>query len=288
MDMTNDLQPESDRLNAGGGLTVAIDRWGDRGAPPVLFMHGAGQNRRAWDDTARAVCRAGWSAITVDHRGHGDSDWPVDADYDWDDFGDDASEIVAQIDRPPVLVGASLGGISGLLAQGRRTDQIFRAIVLVDVTPSLDVTGVHRILEFMGAHPQGFADLDEASAVIAEFTRRPKPESPDGLRQVLRQGDDGRWQWHWDIRFVEGRVNYMERTELLRNKLIAACGHVAVPCLVMRGTRSDLVTPEAVKEFVDLVPGSTYVDVTDAGHMIAGDQNDRFTTAVLDFLRTLR
>ena len=64
----------------GAGLRLAADRWGPRTDDVVVFLHGAGQSRRAWDDAAHGVAAIGWHAITVDHRGHGDSEWPIEAD----------------------------------------------------------------------------------------------------------------------------------------------------------------------------------------------------------------
>jgi pimeloyl-ACP methyl ester carboxylesterase len=52
--------------------------------------------------------------------------------------------------------------------------------------------------------------------------------------------------------------------------------NIRVPTLVVRGAQSDLVSPDGVQEFVDAVPGARYMDVADAGHMVAGDQNDHF------------
>ena len=131
--------------------------------------------------------------------------------------------------------------------------------------------------------------------MIADYTGRPKPDSPDGLRQVLRQSGDSRWHWHWDIRFLEGRADEIlsaeqgtARSDGIRTMLLDAAARIRVPTLVVRGAQSDMVSPEAVREFVDVVPGSRFVDVADAGHMVAGDQNDRFVGAVLDFLTDLR
>ncbi len=278
----------------GASVRLAADRWGDPRRPPVVFLHGAGQSRRAWDEAARSVAHAGWHALTVDHRGHGDSEWPTEADYNWDDFADDVVAVVNSFDSPPVVVGASLGGMSALLAQARTDTQLYRALVLVDVTPRMELAGIQRIVGFMAAHPEGFSSLEEASDVIASFTGRTKPTAPDGLRQVLRQDNNGRWQWHWDLRFLNGRAEEVleaeagsERTHAIRELLLTGARRIRVPALVVRGAQSDLVSPEAAQEFVDAVPGARYVDVANAGHMVAGDQNDRFTAAVLEFLSGL-
>ncbi len=54
----------------------------------------------------------------------------------------------------------------------------------------------------------------------------------------------------------------------------------------MRGTRSDVITPEAAVELLHLIPTATAVEVV-AGHMIAGDDNEIFTVHLLDFLTTV-
>ena len=83
--MTVAARPERFDL-PGADLRLAADRWGPRTDDVVVFLHGAGQSRRAWDDAAEAVAAIGWHAITVDHRGHGDSEWPIEADYDGEEF----------------------------------------------------------------------------------------------------------------------------------------------------------------------------------------------------------
>lgn len=279
----------------GAGVRLAVDLWGGASDPPVVFLHGAGQSRRAWDEAAATVAAAGWHAVTVDHRGHGDSEWPLEADYEFEHFADDLHAVIGSFQQRPVVVGASLGGLAALVAQGRSTEQLYRGLVLVDVTPRMELAGVQRIMGFMSAHPDGFASLDEASAVIAQYTGRPQPSSTDGLRQVLRQRPDGRWGWHWDVRFldrktaaVQAATEATERYEEMRRGLLDAARRVEVPTLVVRGVQSDLVTPEAVEELLEAVPQASFVDVAGAGHMVAGDQNDRFVDAVVNFLDGLR
>lgn len=279
------------RLRAARGLTLAATRYGEIDHPPVVFLHGAGQTRHAWNETAVAVAARGFQAICVDHRGHGDSDWPEHPDYEFADYADDLDEILDQLSEPPVMVGASLGGIAILAAHGRQHHQRYRGVVLVDITPRIDVAGARRILGFMGAHPEGFATLADASAVIAHYTGRRPPERLDGLRKVLRQDPDtNRWRWHWDLRFLHGRLDTEhldERTSALQHQLLDAARRLTVPTLIVRGGRSELVSPEAVDELIAAMPHARTIDVAGAGHMIAGDDNDTFTDAVTAFLSVL-
>jgi pimeloyl-ACP methyl ester carboxylesterase len=64
----------------------------------------------------------------------------------------------------------------------------------------------------------------------------------------------------------------------------AALANIRVPTLLVRGLLSDIVTEEGVQEFLRAIPGSRLIDVGDAAHMVAGDQNDVFSNAVVDFL----
>ncbi|MGH7818433.1 MAG: alpha/beta fold hydrolase, partial [Candidatus Binatia bacterium] len=91
-------------------MRIAADGFGDPAAPPVLLLPGGGQTRHAWGDTGRVLGERGWYALACDLRGHGDSDWPADADYSTEAFVGDLESVVRQLGGPAVLVGASLGG----------------------------------------------------------------------------------------------------------------------------------------------------------------------------------
>src|SRR6201996_5837889 len=93
-----------------GGTRIVADRLGDPAAPAVVFLHGGGQTRRSWGRAAAAVAERGWQAITVDLRGHGESDWSDDGDYRVTTFAHDVLEVLRALPPRPVLVGASLGG----------------------------------------------------------------------------------------------------------------------------------------------------------------------------------
>ncbi len=192
-------------LHGEGGLRLVADAWGDPSDPPVLLLHGGGQTRHSWGGTAAALAADGWYALALDLRGHGESEWAKDGDYSFDGFVADLHQVLAGLAGRPVLVGASLGGITSLLAEGESREPVAQALVLVDVVPSLDREGVGRILAFMSDRPDGFASLDEAADAIAEhLPHRPRPTDLSGLRKNLRLHGDGRYRWHWDPRFLTG------------------------------------------------------------------------------------
>jgi len=266
-----------------GPLRIVGDAYGDPAGPPVLLLHGGGQTRHAWGGTAAALAAAGRHAISLDLRGHGDSGWDPDADYAIDAFARDLSAVARQLPAKPAVVGASLGGLATLIAQGEHADPPASAIVLVDIAPRVDPAGVERIIGFMTAHPDGFATLEQAADAVAGYVpHRPRPRDLNGLRKNLRLGPDGRFRWHWDPRFMSGR----RRPNATQNpeRLEAAARAIRVPTLLVRGRQSDVVSEDGARAFLAVVPHARYVDVSGAGHMVAGDQNDPFTAGVVEFL----
>ncbi len=276
------------RFRTDDGLVLVADAWGDPTHPCVLFQHGGGQTRHAWKGAAEALAQRGWHTVSLDLRGHGESDWSEAGAYELDRYARDTVCVARALGRPPVLVGASLGGLSGLLASAATESCPLAALVLVDVTPRMKPEGVEKVIGFMGARmEEGFASLEEAAELIAAYLpHRPRPPSVEGLRKNLRRDADGRYRWHWDPRFVTTRRG--SRVLNHRGDLLEATRRLAVPSLLVRGRMSELVSEELAREFLTLVPHAEYVDVSDAGHMVAGDRNDAFTAAVAGFLERLR
>jgi non-heme chloroperoxidase len=269
---------------SSGSLTLVGDAYGDPSHTPVLLLHGGGQTRHAWGGTAAALAAKGFQATALDLRGHGDSDWAPDGDYSIEAMVGDLRAVAATLPSPPAVVGASLGGLTALCAEGESTAPLARAIVLVDITPRVQPEGVERILAFMTGNSDGFASIEEAADAVAAYVpHRPRPKDLNGLRKNLRLRPDGRWRWHWDPGMMTGE----RRMNATRDpsRLDAAARALTVPTLLVRGRMSDLVSEADARHFLELAPHARYVDVSGAGHMVAGDQNDPFTDAVVGFLR---
>lgn len=262
-----------------GGVTIAADAWGDASGPPVILMHGGGQTRHAWKGAGERLGAAGYRAIAFDARGHGDSDWAPDGEYGQDLMVQDLLCVLDAVgaDRP-VLVGASMGGGCSLVAVGE--DHVdAAALVLVDIAPRIEQQGARNITTFMSQN--GFSSLEAVAEAIAGYQpHRPRPRALDGLAKNVRLGDDGRYYWHWDPAFMQGTRPTGHR----QDRLEECARSLTLPTLLVRGGLSDLLSEEGAQEFLALCPHAEYVNVADAAHMVAGDRNDIFADAVVEFL----
>jgi pimeloyl-ACP methyl ester carboxylesterase len=269
---------------AADGVVLALERFGDASDPSLLFAHGFGQTRHAWSDSAGLLAAQGWQCLTADARGHGNSGWCDDGLYDFAQFVDDLVLLARRSNQIPILIGASMGGLLGLIAQA--THEVFRALVLVDITPRWESAGVERIIAFMRAHPDGFASVDDAADAIARYLpHRRERKSPERLRQLLVPLDNGRLRWHWDPRLLNRIANDSERHQ---QGLLEAARRIRVPTLLISGARSDVVSESTIAEFLACVPHARHVRVARATHMVVGDCNETFAAAVRDFIEPLR
>ena len=277
----------TDDLSGEGGLRIEADAYGDASARPVLLLHGGGQTRHSWGSTAATLATAGWYAVAYDQRGHGASGRSPSGHYEPGRFAEDLVEIATTFEQPPVVVGASLGGLAALLAEGVLAPGLFAGIVLVDITPRQEREGVNRIVSFMlDRAVEGFGSLDEAADAVAAYQpHRNRPRDHSGLQKNLRLDADGRWRWHWDPELFNSDNGLHAAQE--PGRFVAAAAQLTLPTLLVRGKLSDLVSEETAQEFLELVPHAQFVDVSGAGHMVAGDRNDRFCDAVVEFLDAL-
>ncbi len=121
-------EPAERRISVND-VDLCIFEWPGDG-PPLLFAHATGFHARCWDEVIRRL--PGRRAISIDMRGHGRSEKPADADYDWRHFGDDVTALVRALDLARIVaVGHSMGGHSVTYAAGREPER-FSALLLVD------------------------------------------------------------------------------------------------------------------------------------------------------------
>ena len=265
----------------GHGVRLAADSWGNPEGPLVILQHGGGQTRHAWKGAAQTLGAAGYHAVAFDARGHGDSQWANDGVYGMDIMVKDLECVINAFGaRRPVLVGASMGGGTSLVAVGEEHLDA-TALVLVDIAPKIESDGVAKIQAFMNQKPEGFISLQEVAEAISSYQpHREAPKNLDGLAKNVRLSEDGMYRWHWDPQFRSISRDASQRQE----RQIACARNLRLPVLLVRGGLSDVLSEEGARHFLQLCPHSEYVNVTDAGHMVAGDRNDVFAESVVDFL----
>jgi pimeloyl-ACP methyl ester carboxylesterase len=278
--------PQTVDYSGVDGITLVADEW-NRGSdeavgrPTILMLHGGGQNRFSWKNTGQVLADEGFHVVALDSRGHGDSDRAPDADYDVETLTADVMHVLDAIDRPVILIGASMGGLTGILVADRAGPDKVTRLVLVDVVPRFEKKGSARIRDFMSGHIHGFSSLEEAAdAVAAYLPHRTKPRSPEGLKKNLRLRD-GRWYWHWDPAFM---TKPGDDPQLRTEKFEHAAANLTIPVLLIHGKLSDVVSPEGVRHFLATVPNAELVELSDAGHTAAGDDNDAFSDVVVGFV----
>jgi pimeloyl-ACP methyl ester carboxylesterase len=276
--------PQTVTLRGEDDLALVADEWNaDTAAdlPTILMLHGGGQNRYSWKNTGQILADKGFHVIALDSRGHGDSDRSPTGKYSVESLCADTLQVLYQVGRPVVLVGASMGGLTSILVAHEAGPELVTKLVLVDVVPRFEKNGSARIRDFMFSHIHGFDSLDEAAdAVAAYLPHRPKPRSNEGLKKNLRLRD-GRWYWHWDPAFLsKPDDDPFDRAE----KLEQAAIHLEIPILLIRGKLSDVVSPEGVADFLTKCPHAELVEMPGAGHTAAGDDNDAFSEAVVEFV----
>jgi pimeloyl-ACP methyl ester carboxylesterase len=255
----------------------------DAGRPWVVMLHGGGQTRGSWRRSANALASRGFSVLTLDARGHGESGWSPKGDYTLTRLAEDLSDVVSGLDGPIHLIGASMGGWTAFQAAGTTLAHRVASLVLVDITLNPSASGSARVLDFMAANPEGFASVEEAAQAVARYNpARPRSASAEGLRRNLRIDGAGRYRWHWDPVVLDtgpqfGRDGFSETLD-------AASRGVKAPTLLVHGSQSDVVDQSGIEALRGLIPHLEVREVANASHMVAGDRNDQFLADVLPFL----
>jgi pimeloyl-ACP methyl ester carboxylesterase len=268
------------RQFAADGFNLVAEEFGRHGDPPIILLHGGGQSRSAWREAARALSNRGYHALALDMRGHGESDWSPDGDYAFARYAEDIAAVVDQVGQPAVLVGASHGGLSALVAASTYPEMI-RALALADVTPWLDEEHADLLRADLRSAANGFDNVDEAGLMVARLRGTPPRTDNEGLRPHMREGADGRLYWRWDPRFIEDRFVRHGGEEGL---LAQAARRLRIPVLLMHAQFSNIVDHRQIEAFRTAVPWLRVVQVDGIGHMVAGDDNMAYLPALTRFL----
>ena len=277
----SEAQPKDGEVKAGGLLFHFLE-WGSPNHPTLLLLHGICQQCHSWDFISLALANQ-YHVIALDARGHGDSQWPPDADYSLDAHQRDLDGVADALGlRNFVVVGHSMGGRNGYVFASRRPDLV-RGLVIVDTGPGQVAAGSRRIRNFISL-PDQLNSYEEFVARVMEYTGRPAWLVHGSLQHTIREMPDGRWTWKYDraIRSSDFRPQSWPSEDLWRCLEAIQC-----PTLVVRGANSDVLAPEVFQRMLKVIPRCEGATVEKAGHLVPGDNPPGFLEVLEPFLASL-
>lgn len=269
--------PPAERLSLDlpDGRLLSALRYGS-GSPVVTFLHGAGLNAHTWDTTILAM---GLPALAIDLPGHGDSSWREDMAYVARALAPDtAAGLEAWTDRPQLLVGHSLGGLTAAALAGSRPELV-RELVVIDITPGIDPDGGAAQLREFFAGPTDWASREELVERALSFGLGGTAEAAArGVYFNSRVRPDGRVEWkHHFARIANTMAADPEAAAAMgaaQDALRAVLGTtgwedfagVTAPITLIRGDRG-FVTEDDAADFAARVPQASIV-VVPSGHNV--------------------
>lgn len=242
--------------------------WGDQQKRPMLFLHGGGLNAHTYDLVCLAL-RADYHCISLDQRGHGDSEWSPVMDYDTATHAADVEALVDYLglDRL-ILVGMSMGGLNALHYAGDHARRL-AALVIIDSGPDMQSSGSQRIRDFLSEPNEAESIDDFIDRAVAFNARRDPLLLRRSLLHNLRRTPDGKWVWKWDPR--PRRRSDPHRLARRRDVLWTKVPGITCPTLLVRGAESDVFSEEDASELARRLPNARHVTIESAGHTVQGD-----------------
>jgi pimeloyl-ACP methyl ester carboxylesterase len=267
--------------------------WGNPDAPPLLLVHGGRDHARSWDWVAEEL-RHDWHIIAPDLRGHGDSAWSPDGNYELSAFVYDLAQLIHQLNLAPVtIIAHSMGGNIATRYAGLYPENVRKMVNIEGLGPSpkvlaeRDAIGIQkRFREWIedkrnaaGRTPKRYPNIEAAyERMKAENSYLTDEQARHLTVHGISRNEDGSWSWKFD-----NYLNIWAIFDMPREDLFAIWQSVTCPMLMMYGADSWASNPEKDGRIVHF-PTAKVVEYENAGHWLHHDQFDRFMADVKAFL----
>ena len=267
--------------------------WGNPTAPTLILLHGGRDHCRSWDWVAEAL-RKDWHIIAPDLRGHGDSAWSADGNYEMTSYVYDLAQLIHQLGETPVtLVAHSMGGNVALRYSGLYPENVRKLVAIEGLGPSPKMMAERAATPFAvrwrkwiddkraaaGRLPKRYATLEDALARMqAENTYLTDEQARHLTIHGMNQNEDGSWSWKFD-----NHLNVWGGVDTPQADIESLWEAIACPVLMLYGANSWASNPERdgrSKHFRDV----RVVEFENAAHWLHHDQFDRFVAELKGFL----
>lgn len=274
--------PYTDHFVAVAGLNLHVQDYGAAGKPAMLCVHG-GAAHAHWFDFVAQGFTADFHVRAVDQRGHGDSAWDPSPtpDYSYERYAADLHELTEKLDlRDFILVGHSMGGVISTVYAATYPGRA-KAFILVDSTIAMPPERIADMNARGNREGRSYADQAE---LVANYKVRPggSTAAPEIVRHLAmnsgRPFGDGRWRYKFD-RNVYARRERMDSFPFW--------SRIKIPALLMKGGRSERITPEVIAGVQARAPQVEVAVVPDADHHVTLDNPLGFIVAAGKFINKI-
>lgn len=267
--------------------------WGNPGAPPLILQHGGRDHCRSWDWVAEELARD-WHVIAPDLRGHGDSAWAPDGNYEMNAFVYDFAQLVHTLGHDEVtIVAHSLGGNIATRYTGLYPERVRRLVNIEGLGPSpttraqREAAGyANRFRKWIEARRAASGRIPRRYPTIEAAYARMKEENTfltdEQARHLTIHGasrnEDGTWSWKFDP-----YLNVWPFEDVPEDRTAELWGAISCPVLLLYGLNSWATSPRKDgrdKQFRDV----RVSEFENAGHWLHHDQFDRFMAEIRSFL----
>ena len=267
--------------------------WGNEAAPPLLLIHGGRDHCRSWDWVAEKL-RDDWHVIAPDLRGHGDSAWSPEGNYDMHAFVYDLAQLIHQLDLSPVtIVSHSMGGNIAIRYTGLYPENVRKLVAIEGLGPSpkmlaeREAQGLpNRFRKWIedkrnaaGRQPKRYPTLESAfERMKAENSYLTDEQARHLTINGISRNEDGSWSWKFD-----NYLNIWSSFDIPQADLEKLWEAITCPTLLLYGANSWASNPETdgrSRHFKN----AEIVEFENAGHWLHHDQFNRFMDEIKSFL----
>ncbi|MEC7399126.1 MAG: alpha/beta hydrolase [Pseudomonadota bacterium] len=267
--------------------------WGNPEKPLLMLVHGGRDHARSWDWVAEEL-REDWHVVAFDHRGHGDSDWVSDGNYNVQDMVYDLAQLVHQLgDDEVTIVSHSMGGNVALRYAGTFPDKVRKIVAIEGLGPS------PKRQEEMRAdpYPQRMAEWIEKKRAAAARTPRKYDSIEAAFARMIEENsylteaqarhltlhgvtrnEDGTYSWKFDP-----HLNVWHVEDVADEFLHQTWAAITAPTLLLYGADSWASNPQGDGR-LEHFKNAKVIEFENAGHWLHHDQFDRFMQTLRDFL----
>ncbi len=268
--------------------------WGNPGAPPLILQHGGRDHCRSWDWVAEELAKD-WHVIAPDLRGHGDSAWAPDGNYEMNGLVYDFAQLVHTLGHDQVtIIAHSLGGNIASRYTGLYPEKVRRFVNIEGLGPSpktraeREAAGyANRFREWIdkrraaaGRIPRRYPSIEAAYARMKDENSFLTDEQARHLTiHGASRNEDGTWSWKFDP-----YLNVWPFEDVPESRTEELWGDISCPMLLLYGANSWASNPEKDGRLGVFKNDPKVIEFENAGHWLHHDQFDRFMAEVRAFL----